>query len=285
MAQIKRIAQTALIVVLAAASALNYAVFIFPNRFAPAGIDGICTMIQDITGTSIGYLSLVVNIPLLIVAYGKLSREFVVKSTVYILSFSVVTVFLSKVDISAFYYHTENNISIVFAPIAAGVVRGIIYDITLNLNGSSGGVDIISALIQIKAPHLNLMNIIFALNVSVAICSYFVYGYHLEPVICGVLYFYITSQTTSSIQANKKENAKIEIITPDAMKLCEEITNKLKLSATVLDSHGAYSGNTNKMLVCIAEKKFVPKIKDTINRFPDAIYFISTVKESSPHRY
>jgi len=284
MKPIRKLTELTLIATLAAASALNYAIFIFPNRFAPAGIDGICTMIQDITGISIGYLSLLVNIPLLIIAWIRLDRDYAIKNSVFILAFSAAAAILSEIDLSAFQYHTENSTSIVLAPIASGVIRGIIYAITLGLNGASGGIDIIAALIRRKAPHFNLMNIIFAINMSVSISSYFVYGHQLEPVICGILYFYITSQTSSHIQSTKKENAKIEIITPDATDLCNEITGTLQLSATVIDSHGAYSGTINKMVVCIAEKKHMPRIKAVVDHFPGAIYFISTVTESHTHR-
>ena len=273
------------IALLASASAFNYAIFIFPNRFAPAGIDGICTMIQDVTGVSIGYLALAVNIPLLIIACLRLDREFAVKNVVFILSFSATAAILSELDLSAFVYHTQSSTSIVLAPIAAGVIRGIIYALTLHLNGASGGIDIIAALIRKKAPHFNLMNIIFALNMSVALCSYFVYGYQLEPVICGILYFYITTQTSSQIRASGKEQAKIEIITAHAPELCREITGKLHLSATVLDSHGAYSGEARKMVVCIAKKKFIPLIREAVEAFPDAVFFVSTVQESHTHSY
>ena len=34
--------------------AVNYELFVFPNQFAPAGLNGICTMIQHITGISVG---------------------------------------------------------------------------------------------------------------------------------------------------------------------------------------------------------------------------------------
>ena len=65
---IKKIASYVVIALLATVAALNYAIFVFPNSFAPAGIDGICTMIQDVSGINIGYLSMVVNIPLIILA-------------------------------------------------------------------------------------------------------------------------------------------------------------------------------------------------------------------------
>ena len=47
-------------------ASVNYELFVFPNQFAPSGINGICTMIQYVTGVSVGYLSLFINIPLAI---------------------------------------------------------------------------------------------------------------------------------------------------------------------------------------------------------------------------
>ncbi|MBR4150000.1 MAG: YitT family protein, partial [Firmicutes bacterium] len=55
--------------VLALVMAVNYNLFIFPNAFAPAGINGIATMIQYLFHISIGYLSLLINVPLLIMAW------------------------------------------------------------------------------------------------------------------------------------------------------------------------------------------------------------------------
>ena len=52
------------IVAIALAAAVSYELFVFPNQFAPSGVNGICTMIQYVTGVSVGYLSLLINIPL-----------------------------------------------------------------------------------------------------------------------------------------------------------------------------------------------------------------------------
>ncbi len=285
MKRVKYATEILFTVVLAALSALNYAIFIFPNQFAPAGLDGLCTMFQDVTGINIGYASLVINAPLLIVAYIKLDRDYAVKNIAFILSFSITSAILGKLDLSAFHFYTETSTSIVLAPVVAGAIRGIIYAATLGMNGASGGIDIIAALVRKKYPHFNLMNTIFAINMFVVICSYFVYGHQLVPVVCGILYFYITSQTSNHIQLSKKENAKIEIITQDYEQLCLALTEKLHLSATVVHSHGAYSKSDNKMIVCIMPKKQIPLVKDLVNQYPEAVYFISMVNEANTHNY
>ena len=62
-----KVAWTYLVIMLVALLAsVNYELFVFPNQFAPSGVNGICTMIQYVTGVSVGYLSLLINIPLAI---------------------------------------------------------------------------------------------------------------------------------------------------------------------------------------------------------------------------
>ncbi len=64
-----------LTLVAAALSAFGLHIFVYPARFAPAGIDGVATMLQEITSLNAGYFSLMINIPLLIIAYFFLKKD------------------------------------------------------------------------------------------------------------------------------------------------------------------------------------------------------------------
>ena len=39
------------IIVIALVASVSYELFVFPNQFAPSGVNGICTMIQYVTGS------------------------------------------------------------------------------------------------------------------------------------------------------------------------------------------------------------------------------------------
>ena len=56
MATLKKIWTYMVIAAVAMVAAVSYELFIFPNQFAPSGLNGICTMIQHVTGVSVGYL-------------------------------------------------------------------------------------------------------------------------------------------------------------------------------------------------------------------------------------
>ena len=70
----KSIKQYIIIILAAILLAFDYQLFIVNNGFAPAGINGIATMIQYKTGFSIGYMSIIINVPLCIMAFFALIK-------------------------------------------------------------------------------------------------------------------------------------------------------------------------------------------------------------------
>lgn len=276
---IKKTFEYLLLPLIAFLSALNYAIFVFPNSFAPAGVDGICTMIQDLTNISIGYFALLVNIPLLIIACFLLKKEFVLKTAVYVVSFSVFNIILRNADLSSFIYYTETSTSTVLAPIAAGAIRGILYAFTLKINACSGGTDIIAAIVKHYKPYLNLMNVIFIINMGIALLSYFVYDFKADPVICSIIYSFITSAISNNLRANATKMVKYEIITTDAEVLTKEIFDKIRRTATIMDAHGALSGTDKKMIVCVIENKKTYDLEKLLEKQINTVFFKSAVND------
>ena len=76
------------VVAVAVLLAFNYQLFIVKNNFAPAGINGIATMIQHTTGFSIAYMSILINVPLCILAYFLVDKTFAKKKLCFCLVYS-----------------------------------------------------------------------------------------------------------------------------------------------------------------------------------------------------
>ena len=164
MKRLKKVLTYLCIMAIAVICALNYNLFIFPNKFAPSGINGICTMIQYTTGINVGYLSLLINIPLSIWVYLKVSKSMAFRSMLYVVTFSVSLVLFEYVDLSAFAYSTENGTSTILGPLVGGIIFGSCYSLLVKASSNSGGTDFIAALIHKKRPDLNFFYILFALN-------------------------------------------------------------------------------------------------------------------------
>jgi uncharacterized membrane-anchored protein YitT (DUF2179 family) len=269
-----------MMVVLGTFLALDYYMFVFPNSFAPGGVDGFCTMIQYIFKFNIGYLSLIFNVPLLIASLIILDKRFVAKTVIFILTFSVVSILPDHVDMTFLLYYTENGTSTVLAPIVAGVIRGLLYVVTIKFGGCAGGVDIIAEIIHKYKPHIDLMNIIFIINVCVAVMAYFVYGFSIEPTICSIVYTFVSRTVSMGVQAGLKERVRFEIITEYSEKLCQEIGEILGQKSKIVSANTTQDGVERKMVICVVDKKAVPKLEKLVKSYPDAIMFESLIKNA-----
>ena len=258
-------------------AALNYQLFVFPNKFAPAGLNGICTMIQYLTGLSVGYMSLIINIPLAVFVYLKVSKSLAMRSMFYVAVFSVMLVVLEKVDLSQFAYYTENGTSTILGPLAAGIIFGAGYSVLVQGSANSGGTDFVAAIIHKYRPEMNMFYIIFALNVTVAISSYFVYDYQIEPVLLCILYSFMSSTVSDRMTKSGRAAVRFEIITDRPDEIGQKIIQKLHHSATVVPARGMYSGKEVNMLICVVNKGQMAKLADIIRSYPNTFAIMSSV--------
>ena len=264
---------------LAVVMGLSYELFVFPNAFAPAGINGFATIIQYLFHVSIGYLSLIINLPLILLAWRKLDADFARKSLLFVLVFSGVTLGLGKLDLlSSIAY--DSGSSEILGPVAAGVISGAVYGLVIRLGGSTGGTDIIAAWVRKKRPEASLVWVIFILNASVAVLSFFVYGWQFEPVILCLLYCYLSSRISDSILKGVKSALKFEVVTREPEALSRRLLQELHHGVTVLQGEGMYSETPRSVLICVVNRHQIVRFQEILSEFPDAFAYVSTVNET-----
>ena len=263
---------------LAVVMGLSYALFVFPNAFAPAGLNGFATIIQYLFHISIGYLSLLVNIPLILLAWRKLDADFAKKSLLFVLVFSATTLLLGHIDLSGIAY--DSGASSILGPAAAGVVSGAVYGLVIRLNGSTGGTDIVAAWVHKWHPEVSLVWLIFGLNASVAVLSFFVYGYQFEPVILCLLYCYLSSRISDSILKGGKRALKFEVITQHPEELADKLLKELHHGVTVIPAEGMFSKTPKYLLICVVNRHQIVRFQNILRAFPDTFAYMSDVNET-----
>ena len=272
---IKKIFHYAVIVVVALMMATSYQLFVFPNSFAPAGINGICTMIQHLFGVSIGYLSLLINLPLAIAVFFLISRPTAIRSMLYCLCFSGFTLVLEQIDLSAFVYATAN--SALLGPAVAGLIAGTAGAILHRVEANVGGTDFVAALIYKYHPQVNFFWVVFALNISVAIVSYFVYSFKMEPVLLCIIYSYASSTVRDRFAQKSRSAVRCEIVTDHPNELGKALIDRLHHSATVIPAKGMYSGRKTHMLVCVVNQSQIAALNAVLKDFPGSFAITSQV--------
>lgn len=263
---------------LAFLSALNYEIFVFPNSFAPAGINGLCTIFMKISGINIGYLSLLINIPLALIVYFKVSKSVAVRTMVHVVFFSVSAVLLSKIKLP-FYYHTADGSSKILGALTAGVIMGCIYSLLIRAGSYTGGMDFVSLIINKYNKDKSVFYITFIINSSVAFLSFFVYDYKIEPVLLCILYSFASSTTADKAMRAGRSAMRFEIITEHSEEILNEIISKLHHSATVINATGGFSGKNTKTVICIINKCQITALYEILKKYPGTFAVMDPVSE------
>ncbi len=279
MSKLRKVLTYLVIAALALLAALNYALFVFPNEFAPSGLNGLCTMFQHVTGLSMGYLNLLLNLPLAIAVYCKVSRSLALRAMCYVVCFSGALLLLDHVDLSAFAYATENGTSTIMGPLVGGIIGGSVQAALLRASAYTGGTDFISSLIHKYRPDVNFFWTGFSLNVVVAAISFFVYGYKIEPVLLCILYSFASSSVTDRMNKSGRSAIRFEIITDQPEALSQAIIQRLHHSATLIPARGMYRGRETNMLVCVVNRTQSAALSALIRSYPNTFAVASQVNE------
>lgn len=283
----KKAAVYAVVIAVAILLAFNYQLFVVENNFAPAGLNGVATMIQYKTGFSIGYMSLLINVPLCVLAYFFVEKKFAVRSLCFCIVYSLVFLYLQKLGLKEFQYNAQGH-DTVFPAMLSGVISGFVYGVCFRKNASTGGTDIISKYISKRKPELNFFWVSFAINSVVAGISFFVYAtpdgnggmvYDYKPVCLCIMYSFISSFVGSYIIKGSKSACKFTIITSHAEEITKEISEKLHHGSTEISALGSFTHDEKTVLLCVINRHQIIELNKILKKYDNTFSFAETVNE------
>ena len=263
--------------VVATCASLAFEIFVYPNNFAPSGINGFATLVQYVFNVSVGYISLLINVPMLIVAFFWIERRFALRNLVFIIFFGVSGVLFRMMDLTSIAFYAKDGGQAIMAAIAGGFFFGLFYSFAVRLGASTGGTDIMAALINKKKPEMDTIWIIFVLNVTVAVLSFFVYGRNYTSVILCIINSYVCSKVGDTILKGVRMAAKFEVVTSHPEELAAELMEKLKHGCTVVPAKGMYTNTDRSLLICVVNRRQVIDFERIVKKYEDTFTFVSTV--------
>ena len=149
----------------------------------------------------------------------------------------------------------------------------------MKASSNSGGTDFSAALIHKKRPDLNFFYILFALNCVVAVISYFVYEYKIEPVLMCIMYAFTSSTVTDKLTKSGRSAIRFEIITDHPEEISHAIIHQLHHSATLVPAKGMYLGKEKSILICVVNKSQIAALSRIVRSFPHTFAVMSQVGE------
>ncbi len=280
-----KIGEYTMICICALLLSMAYILFITPNSFAPAGLNGVATMIQYKCGFSIGYFSLIINIPLCIFAFFFVGREFGIKSLVFSLVYSLSYLGFQQIDALKKIAYDAGGHDTIFPCLIAGMISGFVYGSCFRMNASTGGTDIVAKSISKKKPLLNFFWVTFFINACVSFASLFVYraadgGISYKPVCLCILYCFISSFMGNFILRGYKTAYQFIIVTPHSEEVEKDILETLKHSATRIHGKGIFSDSDRDVLMCVVNKHQLVDFENILKKYSDTFAYVETVNQT-----
>ena len=277
------------IFVLSIIHALTYIIFIVDNKFAPAGLSGIATMIQYKLGFSLGYMSLLYNVPLCVFAIFKINRKFGIYSLFFCVCYSLWYLLFQRIDLSGIKYDA-GGVDTIFPCLIAGFITSFVYARCYALSASTGGTDIISKYVCKRNPYFNFFYVTLILNVLVAISSLFVYSTQTEaglvldyrPVCLCLTYCGIANLVSNVIIKNGQQAYLMTVVSEEADEIEKEIRDKLHHAVTRVNK-GIYTQRNDNVLFCVINKHQLIEFEQILKKYPDAFSYVSVVNRVFGH--
>lgn len=259
--------------------------FYMPNKLLSGGIGGVAVLSYYISGMPMGLTSIICNIPLFFIAYKYMDREYTLNALFGMLFFAFSLDFFHFLS----YYKPVHDTML--ACIAGGVLYGIGAACMYRSGGSSGGTDIIGAIIQ-KNYSITVSNTNFMFNILLLTISTFFFG--IEPVLYTLLTFFVMTKTCNTFIVGFDFKKNIIIISDKADDIAEEIIKVVGRGVTYLHGEGAFTHQNREILFVVAKLTQTAKIKSLCREIdPNAFMIIHdvndvfgrgfTLKPSGPH--
>lgn len=228
---------------------IGWTVFLLPNDITSGGVPGIASIIYFATGFPVQYTYFAINFFLLLLSLKILGLKFSIKT---IFAVFVLTFFLSLIQqftVGLSLLQDQPFMACVLGASFCGSGIGIAF----SANGSTGGTDIIAAIIN-KYRDITLGRVILVCDMIIISSSYFVL-LDWEKVVYGFVTLYVSSFVLDQIVNSARQSVQFFIISKHYEEIGRRINKDLHRGVTVIDGTGLYTGFGIKMMFVLAKKR------------------------------
>ncbi len=228
---------------------IGWTVFLLPNNLPSGAVPGIASIVYWGTGLPVQYTYLGINAVLLVFSLIIMGWKFSIK-TIY-----AVVVLSSILPIIQ---HLTNGVSIIpdqpfMACVLGASFCGCGIGVAFTANGSTGGTDIIAAIIN-KYRDITLGRVILLCDLVIISSSYLVL-HNWEKVVYGYVVLFISSFMLDQVVNSARQSVQFFIISKKYEEIGRRINNDLHRGVTIIDGMGCYTGEGVKMMFVLAKKR------------------------------
>lgn len=245
--------------------------FLVPHEFVTGGISGVALVIHYLVPIPVWLMIVLLNAPLFIAGFFILGRDFLIGSLFGTVMLTIAV--YATEGLAQFQLLKEPMLAAVFGALLSGVGIGI----TLRVNGSLGGTDIVGAIVK-KFLSTSVGTTIFTANAFIILLSAGLFS--PEVAAYGLINIFVEAMALDKTIRGINISKGVFIITSKPEEIAREIMTKLDRGVTYLHGEGAYYGNPRKILYSVVTLRQLSRVKYYVKRIdPHAFMSVAEVAE------
>lgn len=247
--------------------------FLLPNQITMGGIMGVASIVYWGTGIPAQDTYFVLNAVLLIAALRVLGWRFCAKTIYAVIVFTVGSTVLQGIMPPDLHLLADQKF---MACMVGAVFMGTSVGLGLSAGGSTGGSDVIAAMVH-KYRDVSLGHIILFCDLAIITSSYVVLR-DWEKVLYGYVLLFIISFCVDHVVNSLRRSVQFFIISDKYQEIGEAINKIADRGCSTLNGNGFYTKKGIKVIFCIAKKSESGFIFDLIDEIdPNAFVAQSAV--------
>ena len=250
--------------------------FYDPIGLVTGGFSGLAIIVKNVSsyfcegGIPLWFTNIALNIPVFILAYFLKGKKFIGKTFYGTVLLSVWLYIIPAIDMA----EGDFMIAAIFGGVTAGVGIGFV----IKVGATTGGTDMVSALVQLKLRHYSIVQILQVIDAAVVVMGLMVFG--MRPTLYAIIGIVVQTKVADLIVEGFNYSKATYIISDKHEIVAERIMKDLDRGLTGLEARGMYTGTGKRVLMCILNQKELVKLKYLVNEVdPEAFIIVSDVRE------
>ncbi len=239
--------------------------FLVPLHIVAGGVGGAATLINHLSGLSVGVLILLINIPIFLLGAFHFNRKFLLYSVLGTITLSLSTQFFSQ-----FHAVTKDPL---LAAVFGGAGIGVSLGIVISVNGTTGGTDILALVMKKWFPRFSVGQFFLFIDGVVILAAGIVFG-EWESALYSALTLFVCSKVLDAVLTGVDFGQMVYVMSERAELISKEIYREMNRGVTGFSSVSLYHGNSKIVLLCVIRKVELPKLKKLVHRLDEEAFMI-----------
>ena len=258
-------------------------VFLIPYKIAPGGVTGIATVLFYLTRSSIpvGAIMLLLNVPLFLGGIKYIGRIFFIRTlfSTILLSFFIDILEPVTRQFGDRYLgsltSSSSNSNLMLYSVFGGVVIGIGLGIVFRSGATTGGTDLAAQIVHHFFPHFTIGQILLVIDAMVVVFAAIAFKSFLLGLYAIVTIF-LSSKVIDVILEGVNYAKAVFIISDRSDEISQKIMTGFDRGVTGLHGTGMYTGTKKEVLLCVLDRRQIPKLKAMVKSVDMKAFVIMT---------